>query len=307
MANLKVEFCGVTFPNPLILPSGIAQEIPKDHQRAVDAGAGGVTLKSLTVEPRVGYPLPRVIRYEHGFLNAVGLRGPGIKEGLKLIEEFIITSKIPVIVSIFAASVEDFSQLVSKVVTLKPSLIELNLSCPHVSSEFGKALGMGAESSRAAVKAAKKEAGKIPIIAKLTPNISNISEVAKACEDAGADAISAINTVGPGMVIDIKTRRPVLGNKRGGVSGSGIKPIAIRCVYDIYEAVKIPIIGIGGVSTWQDTIEMIIAGATLIGVGSATYSKGMKVFEEIKQDLRDYMQNEKIESLKNLVGIAHNK
>lgn len=305
MADLSVKFCGVTFPNPLILPSGIAQEIPKDHQKAVKAGAGGVTTKSLTVEPREGYPIPRVIRYEHGVLNAVGLRGPGLKKGKKSIAEFIKSSSIPVIVSVFAANIADFQLLVSEIAELNPPLIELNLSCPHVSNEFGKSFGMGADSSAEVVRATKKIAGKIPIIAKLTPNVSNIAEVAKACEEAGIDGISAINTVGPGMVIDIKTKKPVLGNKRGGISGPGIKPIAVRCVYDIYEAVKIPIIGMGGVITWQDAVEMMMAGATLVGVGSATYLKGMKVFEEIKNGLSEFMEKEKISNLKELVGIAH--
>lgn len=305
MTDLSAKFCGVSFPNPLILPSGIAQEIPKDHLRAVKSGVGGVTTKSLTVKPREGYPSPRIIKYEHGFLNAVGLRGPGIEKGEKLLGQFLASTDKPVIVSVFAATVADFETLVSEIVPLNPPLIELNLSCPHVSDEFGKSLGTEAESSAAAVACTKEVAGRIPIIAKITPNVPDIAEVAKACQDAGADAISAINTVGPGMVIDIKTKKPVLGNKRGGVSGSGIKPIAIRCVYDIYEAVKIPIIGMGGITTWQDTVEMMMAGATLVGVGSATYIKGMKVFDEINKGLREYMKKERIKSLKEIVGLAH--
>jgi len=305
MASLSVKFCNITFPNPLILPSGIAQEIPQDHNRAINAGAGGVVTKSLTVEPREGYKIPRVIRYEHGILNAVGIRNPGVEKGRALIKDFIKSSSIPVIISIFATNVKDFEILVSQIAPFSPSIIELNLSCPHVSSEFGKPLSMGPESAAASVKAAKGNAGKIPVIAKLTPNTPDIAKVAKACEDAGADGISAINTVGPGMVIDIKTKKPVLGNKRGGVSGPGIKPIAIRCVYDIYEAVKIPIIGMGGISSWQDAVEMMMAGATLVGVGSATYFKGMKLFGEIKEGLSEYMKKEKIKNLKELVGVTH--
>ncbi len=303
--NLSITCYGVTFPNPLVLPSGIAQEIPKDHERAIAAGAGGITTKSLAVEPREGYPPPRVIRYEHGYLNAVGLRGPGKDKGVELIRDFLMRCPVPVIVSIFAASVADFETLAEAIISLNPPILELNVSCPHVTSEFGKPLGMGPESSAVAVKAVKKLARKIPVIVKLTPNVPDIAEVAKACEDAGADGISAINTVGPGMIIDIKMRKPKLGNKKGGVSGEGIRPIAIRCVYDIYEAVSIPIIGMGGVTTWQDVVEMMMAGATLVGVGSATYHRGMSVFEEIKIGLQRYMEKEKIKSLTEIVGSAH--
>ncbi|MBI5619641.1 dihydroorotate dehydrogenase [Candidatus Gottesmanbacteria bacterium] len=304
MADLTVTYCGVKFPNPLVLPSGIAQEIPADHERAIKAGAGGITTKSLTIESREGNPLPRVAKYEQGFLNSVGLRGPGIEKGKVLIEEFLKTSPVPVIVSVFATRVKDFERFAGELCPLNPPLFELNLSCPNV-DDMGKPLGLGCESSAAAVSAVKKIAGKIPVLAKLTPNVPNIAEVARACEDAGADGIAAINTVGPGMLIDITRRKPILGAKRGGVSGPAIKPVAVRCVYDIYEAVKIPIIGMGGVTTWQDAVEMMMAGATLVGVGSATYLKGYAVYEEIKKGLEKYMDKEGLKSLKQLVGVAH--
>lgn len=301
---LKTEFCGVSFPNPLILPSGIITEI-SEHAKAAEAGVGGITTKSLTVEPREGYPQPRIIKFEQGYLNAVGLRNPGIVEGKKQIAKLKKKIDVPLIVSLFATNIEDFQKLVSEIISVNPAFIELNLSCPNVTSELGKPLGMGKESSARVVKTAKKIAQEIPIIAKLTPNVSDISEIAKACEEAGADAICAVNTVGPGMVIDIKRQRPILGNKRGGISGPAIKPIAIRCVYDIYEAVKIPIIGMGGVSSWEDAVEMMMAGATLIGVGSATYFKGMGVYKEINQGLKNYLKASKFNSLRNIVSLAH--
>src|SRR3989338_3942178 len=155
------------------------------------------------------------------------------------------------------------------------------------------------------LKAVKKVYGKIPILVKLSPNVRDIADIAKECESEGADGIVAINTVGPGMVINIKTRKPYLGNKEGGVSGPGILPIAVRCVYDIYKAVKIPIIGMGGVSKWQDVIEIILAGATLVGVGTATYFKGMGIYDQLKKDLSKYMEIEKINNLSKLVGVAH--
>ncbi len=305
MADLSVRFCGVDFPNPLILPSGIAQEIPQDHLRAVEAGAGGITLKSLTPVPREGYPFPRTIKYEHGFLNAVGLRNPGIDKGVALVKDFIDKVKIPTIVSLWSDTIDGFEQMVQKIASIKPQFIELNLSCPHVHTKSGKVWSMQSEQAAEAVKATKKYSRKIPIIAKLTPNVEDIARVAKRCEEEGADAICVINTVGPGMIIDIGSKKPVLGNKRGGVSGSGIKPVAVRCVYDVYEAVKIPIIGMGGVTSWQDAVEMLMAGATLVGVGSAVFFRGYKVYQEIKQGLSEYMEKEKISNLNGLIGIGH--
>ena len=305
MADISVTYCGVSFPNPLILPSGIAQEIPADHMRAIKAGAGGITTKSLTIEPREGNPLPRVAKYAEGFLNSVGLRGPGIEKGKALIKKFLATSPVPVLVSVFATNVRDFERFAKELCPLGPHFLELNLSCPNVEDDMGKPLGLGTESAGAAVSAVKKIAGNVPVLAKLTPNIANIAEVAKACEEAGADGIVAINAAGPGMLIDITRKRPILGAKRGAVSGPAIRPIAVRCVYDIYETVKIPIIGMGGVTTWQDVVEMMMAGAALVGVGSATYFKGYGVYEEMKKGLQEYMDKEGIKNLQELVGVAH--
>ncbi len=303
--NLSIDYSSVTFPNPLVLPSGIAQEIPRDHDRFIKAGVGGITTKSLTIEPREGNPLPRVLKYEQGFLNSVGLRGPGIEKGKELVDAFIKTSSVPVIVSVFATTVKDFERFAQEFLPLNPALFELNLSCPNVEDDMGEPLGMGPQSSEATVKAVKKIMKNIPVLAKLTPNIPNIAEVARACEAAGADGIVAINAAGPGMVIDIVRRKPVLGARKGGVSGPAIRPIAVRCVYEIYEAVKIPIIGMGGVMTRQDVIEMMMAGATLVGVGSATYFKGVGVYGEIKTGLTEYMEKEGLSSLKDIVGVAH--
>jgi len=155
------------------------------------------------------------------------------------------------------------------------------------------------------VKVVKKVSGKIPVLAKLSPNVTDIADIAKECEAEGADGISAINTVGPGMVIDIEKRKPIIGAKKGGVSGPGIRPIAVRCVYDIFEAVKIPILGMGGIEKWQDVVEMILAGASLIGVGTATYTKGMKVYQELEKDLLEYMEKNGIKNISEIVGAAH--
>jgi dihydroorotate dehydrogenase (NAD+) catalytic subunit len=304
MSDLSTTYCGVKFPNPLILPSGIAQEIPKDHERAIEAGAGGITTKSLTIEPREGNPPPRVCKFEQGFLNSVGLRGPGLEKGKKLIADFIKTSPVPVIVSVFATSVRDFVRFAEEFAPLHPPLFELNLSCPNVEDDMGKALGGESASASAAVAAVKKVIGTIPVIAKLKPT-PNIADIAKSCEAAGADGIVAINTVSPSMVIDINRKKPVLGAKHGGLSGPAVLPLTVAAIYNIFEAVKIPIIGMGGVTTWQDVVQTMMAGATLVGVGSATYFKGMKVYAEIKEGLSAYMEKEGIQNLTELIGVAH--
>ena len=306
MNNLQISFCGVTFFNPFVLPSGIITEIP-DHKRAVNAGVGAVTLKSITFKPREGNPLPRLWKYDCGMLNSVGLRNPGIDQAVVEIKEFLATyrSKSVIIPSLFSTKVAEFVTLVEKIIPLNPDFIELNLSCPNTEDELGRSLGMDKGGAGQVVKAVKKVYGKIPILVKLSPNVRDIADIAKECESEGADGIVAINTVGPGMVINIKTRKPYLGNKEGGVSGPGILPIAVRCVYDIYKSVKIPVIGMGGVSKWEDVVEMMLAGASLVGVGTATYYKGMGIYNQLKKGLIKYMSENSIKNLSELVGAAH--
>src|SRR3990167_10505385 len=263
MSDLSAYFCGVKFDNPFILPSGIITEIP-EHKKAIEAGVGGVTLKSLTYERREGNPLPRIWKYDCGMINSVGLRNAGIEKGSQEIAKFLSEHKeIPIIVSLFATKIKEFLYLVEKIVPLNPSFIELNLSCPNVDDEFGKSLGMEKGAAGEIVKSVKKISGKVPVLAKLSPNVNDITDIAKSCESEGANGIVAINTVGPGMIIDLTKKKPILGAKKGGVSGPAILPVAVRCVYEIYDAVKIPVIGMGGVTKWQDVVEMIMAGATL--------------------------------------------
>jgi len=303
--SLAIKFLGIEFDNPLVMPSGILQEVSA-HYQAEKNGLGGITTKSMTMEPREGNPMPRVIKYDHGILNSVGLRNPGIAKGVGEWAKFVKATKIPVICSVFAVKVPDFVYLAQEVEKIKPAMIELNLSCPNTVDELGEPLGMGVESTAAAVKAVRKALKKdTKILAKLSPNVGNIGEVAKAAESAGADAISAINTVGPGMVIDIRRKKPMLGNLVGGVSGPGIRPVAVRCVWDIYSSVKIPILGMGGVETANDVVEIMLAGATLVGVGSAWYRHGFGIYNTIKEDLVKYMSENEINNLSELIGGAH--
>lgn len=303
--KLSIKFCGKTFSSPLILPSGIFTTL-NDYLNAEKNGAAAVVTKSYTYFPRQGNPAPTIVRFSSGFLNSVGLKNVGIVEAKKEIEMLRKNLKIWVIVSIFDTNIKNFIQLALHLLPLKLEFLELNLSCPNVEDEYGKPLATEAESAYQVVKKMRKILGeKIKIIAKLSPNVGDIGKIALAVEDAGASAISAINTVGPGMVIDIKKKRPVLGAKKGGVSGPAIKPIAIRCVYEIYKKVNIPIIGMGGVTSFEDAVEMMLAGATLVGVGSAVYLKGWSVYQEILNGLENFLKEEKIKKIERLTGLAH--
>ncbi len=304
MSDLSVNLFGEKISNPLFLPSGIVTVI-SSHNQAEKAGAGLVIIKSITVNKRIGNPIPRVVRYSSGFINSVGLTNPGLKQGKKQIDDFMAKTKIPVIISVFAEKVSDFVLLVKELSKLKPLAIELNLSCPNVRDELDIMISTREDITYTVTKAVKKAVRNVPIICKLSPNVSDIGGIAKSCEDAGADAISAINTVAAGMVIDIKTAKPTLGAKFGGLSGPGIKPISIAKVYEIYKAVKIPVLGLGGISTSDEVIEMMMAGAFLVGVGSAVYLDGYKVFDKIKIGMREFCKENKIKSLKKIVGVAH--
>ncbi len=305
MNKISVNFLGKKLSSPLVLTSGILTT-KNDFVNCEKNGAGTITTKSYSFYPRKGNPIPVVAKTNFTVINSVGLRNAGIAEAKKHIIEFRKSLKTPFIISLVAERIVDYEQLALHLLPLKPPLIELNLSCPNVDDEWGRPLATQAESAYVVVKKIKKIVDdKVKVIAKLSPNVLSIKEIATAVEAAGADAISAINTVGPGMYLDIYNKKPVIGAKQGGISGPGIKPIAIRCVYDIYEAVNIPIIGIGGITTWEDAVEMFMAGATMIGIGSAIYYKGLKVFSEINEGLEKFLKENHYRSVKNLIGLAH--
>lgn len=302
---LEVNLCNLRLRNPLILASGIVGISAPLLKRCEKNGAGAVTLKSIGPKPRKGHKNPTVLPLSNGLglINAIGLSNVGYlnDDEIKEIKKIL---KIPFIVSIFGEKISDYKKIVEHIISLKPSAIELNISCPNV-EKFGAIFGCDPEISAKIVCDAKSVSGKIPIIPKLTPQAPNIADIAKACEEAGADAICAINTVGPGMVIDIEAAKPMLGFKRGGLSGPMIKPIAIRCVYDIYEKVQIPIIGCGGIINGYDAIEMIQAGASALGIGSAIYYRGFEVFSRINKEMRTWMKAHGYDKVEKLRGIAH--
>jgi len=298
---LDTKLCGIKLKNPTVLASGILGISKNSVSRIAKEGAGAVTLKSICHEERKGHPGPNMIVFEGGMLNAVGLPGQGIKSAVKDFKKLNDLS-VPVIGSIFGYTVSDFGRVAKEMAKLKPAMIEVDISCPHI--EYSKPFYADVDSIKKITKIVKKNVGKIPISIKLSPNVYNIKQLAKAAEDAGADAITAINTAS-GMKINIDVGKPILGNKIGGISGPALKPIAVRCVYEIYEAVKIPIIGTGGITNGKDAIEMIMAGATAIGVGSACYYRGPQVFKEITDEMKAWMKKNKIKNLSSIRGIAH--
>ena len=305
--DLSVELCGVRLRSPLVLAAGILGTGAELLARVAKSGAGMVTTKSCGPSPRAGHPNPTVLDWGHGLINAVGLANPGVDQEVRVIEDakrLLAHLGVPLVASIFAETVEGFAQVARKVAEAAPDFIELNMSCPNVATEMGRPFACDAGDA-ARVTAAVKQVTSIPLIVKLSPNVTDIATIARSVEHAGADAIAAINTLGPGMIIDIHAGRPVLSNKVGGVSGPAIRPIAVRCVYDIYHAVEIPVVGMGGVSDGRDALEMIMAGATAVGVGSAVRYRGTDVFNAILDEMKDLMAEEGYGSVAELRGVAH--
>ncbi len=308
MPDMRVSFCGVEFPNPTVLASGILGTTAPLLARVAASGIGGVTSKSASPRPRAGHPNPSVLKWGAGFINAVGLANPGIEAQVKILREtrrLMQEQGLParLIASIFAESVDSFALAAEALSRAEPDFIEVNISCPNVARELGRPFASDPEDT-ASVTRAVKNATYLPIIVKLSPNVTDIVEIALAAEEAGADAIAAINTVA-GMVIDIRARRPVLANLEGGVSGPAIKPIAVRSVYKIYEAVSVPILGIGGISSGEDAVEMMMAGASLVGVGSAAYWLGPDGLGRIRDEMADFMAEEGFASPTEMIGLAH--
>ncbi|MCF7861356.1 dihydroorotate dehydrogenase [Candidatus Woesearchaeota archaeon] len=302
MNELKINLCGISMKNPLILASGILGVSNEYFKTLEENGAGAVVIKSISREPRSGHPNPVILAYEAGLMNAVGYSNPGLDIAK---EEFSkITVKIPVIASIIGSEPKDFEYMAKNFLHDGFAAVEIPLSCPHTPG-FGTLAGQGTPQATTAITKAVRKHTKLPIIVKLSPNIDSIGTVAQAAEKAGADAISACNTLGPGMVINIETAKPFLDFKVGGVSGPALRPIAVRCVYDIFKSVKIPIIGIGGVTTGRDAIEMMMAGASAVGLGTAVYYRGVGVFNKIAEEMSDWLKENNYTNVSEIIGVAH--
>ena len=271
----------------------------------IQKGCGGITAKSLAVEPRPGHPNPTVISNEHYIINAIGLSGEGLSNSKEELEKFKKDCpKNPLIVSILSKTVEDFKAATEEANKIPADLIEVNISCPNVDDEFGRSFAALPETAFAATQIVKKNSD-LPVIIKISPNVTSIVEISKAVEEAGADAINMGNTLGPGMVIDTHFRKPVLANKLGGMSGPALKPITVKNVWQIYQNTKLPIIATGGILTGEDVVEMFLAGASLVGIGAAIHYRGIECFQKIIEELNEYGEKEGVKDISNLVGAAH--
>jgi len=293
---------GLSLSNPTMLASGILGYSAETLKGIVEGGASAVVTKSVGLKPRNGYANPTVVQVACGLINAMGLPNPGIEEFTLDIREAKAVLSVPVIVSVYGFSAEEYAVVAEKAVKAGADAVELNVSCPHV-KETGAEIGQNPKVLAEVVGRVKKVVDK-PVFVKLSPNVADIAEIAEIAVEAGADAITAINTV-KAMAIDIETAKPILGNKRGGLSGPAIKPVAVRCVYDIYERVKVPIIGCGGITSWRDAVEFMLAGASAVQIGTAIALKGPNVFKSIAKGIDAYLKRKGFRSVNEIVGLAH--
>ncbi len=301
--RLITKFFGNPAASPLVLASGVMGVSYSGMLKAVECGCGIITTKSMTLEPRKGHDGPVVAEFLGGFINSMGLSNPGIEEGLQEVTDFKKHSDAPIIVSIFGTSADEFVSLIKCVNDSEADAVELNLSCPNVADEYGIPLASSKEKVSEIVSAVKR-VSKLPVIAKLSPNSYNVPEIGKAARDAGADALTLVNTLGPGMLIDIEAQKPVILSKFGGVSGYALKPIAVKIVYQTAQLVSIPIIGTGGITNGNDAVEFRLAGASYLGIGTAVYYGGIEVFSKINDELVAYMDRHHIESFNDITPIV---
>lgn len=280
MADLSVNICGVNFKNPVIAASGtfgFGREFNEVYDISV---IGGISTKGLTCEPRLGNKVPRIAEGNGVILNAVGLQNPGVESFIENDLEWLKQKGIVIIANVAGKTLEDYHNICERLNGIV-DMVELNISCPNVRAG-GMALGIRPENIEEVTLLAKSALTKTPLIVKLSPNVESISTNAKAAERGGADAVSLVNTF-TGMVIDVEKRKPVLANNTGGVSGAGIKPIALRMVYEAAHAVKIPVIGMGGITTGRDVIEFMMAGAKAVQVGTANFTRATAIPDIIKE------------------------
>lgn len=269
MANLNVKVCGVTLKNPVIAASGTFG-FGREYNEIYDISEiGGISTKGMTLEPRLGNPVPRIAEGKSVILNAVGLQNPGVDHFLKEDLRFLKEKGIAIVANVAGKSFDDYGEICAKLDGLV-DFVELNISCPNVKAG-GMAFGIKPESIKEVTRVAKSSLKTTPLMVKLSPNVESIPVNAKAAQSGGADCISLINTL-TGMVIDIERRRPVIANNTGGVSGAGIKPVAVRMVYEAAHAVDIPVIGMGGITCGKDVIEFMMAGAKAVQVGTANFT-----------------------------------
>lgn len=303
MVDLKTTLCGITMDNPVIPASGTFG-FGYEFAELYDINClGTFSFKGTTREPRFGNPLPRIAECNDGMINAVGLQNPGVDAVIaKEMPKLAACFNKPVMANVSGFSIDEYTEVVQKLDSQEQiGWFEVNISCPNVHGG-GMAFGTTTEGAAAVTKAVRQVTKK-PLIIKLSPNVTNIVDIAKACEAEGADGISLINTL-LGMRIDLKTKKPVIANKMGGFSGHAILPVALRMVYQVYEACDIPVVGMGGVQTAEEVVEMMLAGATAVEVGAANLINPFAC-KEIIEDLPRVMDKYNIKSLSEIIGGAH--
>ena len=303
MVNTKVKLCGIELDNPIIPASGtfgFGYEFAELYDINI---LGSLSFKGTTLEPRFGNPCPRIAECDSGMLNAVGLQNPGVDKVIEV--ELPKLRKVftkPSMANVSGFSLHEYVETVRKLDTQEDiGWFEINISCPNVHGG-GMSFGTSPEMAETVTRAVR-DVTKKPIIIKLSPNVTDIVSIAKACEAGGADGVSLINTL-MGMRIDLKSKKPIIANKTGGFSGPAIKPVAVRMIYQVYDAVKIPIVGMGGVSTAEDVIELMLAGATAVEVGAANLVNPYAA-RDIILDLPRVMEKYRINSLEEIIGGAH--
>ena len=295
-----MDVAGLRLRNPVLNAAGILGMSAPLLRRVYEGGAGGVVTKSLGPEPRLGHVNPTLVSVEGGALNAMGLPNPGAEYFVESIRE-LKGEGIPVVASFFGASIEEFREVAGVLSDAGADALELNVSCPNVEEEMGM-LGADCPNTER-VTAAVKEVAKPPVFVKLSPNVTDISEIALAAERGGADAITAVNTL-KGIAVDVDFQKPILTNVTGGLSGPAIKPVALRCVWEVAGAVDIPVIGCGGISCWRDAVEYLLCGATAVEVGTAAMERGLNVYGEIAEGIRGYLERNGYGEVKEIVGLA---
>ena len=296
MADLSVQLCGITLKNPVIGASGTVG-FGREFNEIYDISVlGGISSKGLTLEPRSGNPVPRIAESRGVILNAVGLQNPGVDSFIQNDLDWLKSKGICVIANVAGKTLEDYAEICGRLNGLV-DMVELNISCPNVRAG-GMALGVRPENIREVTEITKEKLTETPLMVKLSPNVESIAVNAKAAESGGADCISLINTL-TGMAIDIERRKPVIANNTGGVSGAGVKPIAVRMTYEAAHAVKIPVVGMGGITCAEDALEFIMAGATAVQVGTANFTDTMAMPKIIK-GLNDWCDNHGVARLADL-------
>ena len=301
MPDMSVTLKSMQLKSPIILASGILGVTGDILKSVADAGAGAVTTKTIFIEQRDGNKSPVVAEYGHGLLNCIGLPCPGIEESVKEIM-LAKAANIPLIASVGGKDTNEFIKVAQCCEEAGADALELNFSCPHAEAGLGANIQYNRELAKSVVEAVKKNTS-TPIIIKLTAEFK-IAEIAKIVEAAGADMITCSNSVGPGMLIDVHTGKPVLSNKEGGVSGPAIKPIALRAVYQIAKNTTLPIIGTGGIHSGRDALEFIMAGATAVGVGTSIMHHDLAAFKKIHSEMHEHLEEKGHKKLEEIRGIA---